>query len=94
MRQLDYAPKKLRTVRLADVKDIGLELNYRFQLKKIEMVDVIEKYLFEDSNKKSGYITVKDLIDRFDKEPFLIKDKDQALLFARYLIEDNTEVKS
>lgn len=92
MRQLDYAPKKLRTVRLADVKDIGLELNYRFQLKKIEMVDVIEKYLFEDINKKSGYITVKDLMDRFDKEPFLLKDKDQKLLFARYLIEDNTEV--
>lgn len=40
------------------------------------MVDVIEKYLFEDINKKSGYITVKDLMNRFDKEPFLLKDKD------------------
>jgi hypothetical protein len=40
------------------------------------MIDVIEKYLFEDSNKKNGFISVRDLIERFDKDPFLLKDKD------------------
>jgi hypothetical protein len=42
---LDYAPKKLRVIELADVKEIGLELNMRFRIKKIELIDIIEKVI-------------------------------------------------
>lgn len=66
MKLLDYAPKKLRTVRLADIQDTAIELNWRFQLKKIEMPDIIEKYLFDDRNKKFGSLRIRELIDRFE----------------------------
>jgi hypothetical protein len=59
MKLLDYAPKKLRTVRLADVTSIAFELNQRFQVKRIEISDVIEKYLFDDRNKKQGFLTIR-----------------------------------
>ncbi|KAM3129782.1 hypothetical protein pb186bvf_018173 [Paramecium bursaria] len=85
-----YVPKKLRTVRIQDVRDTGIELNYRFRLKKISLSDVIEQYLFDDDNKKRGQVQLKQLSQRFQQEPFLLVDQDKALLFARYLVEDNS----
>lgn len=61
----------------------------KFRLSKIEMVDIVEKYLFDDNNKKNMMVSIKDLANRFLNEPFALADDDAALLLARYLVEDN-----
>lgn len=43
---------------------IGLELNYRFRIKKIDLIDVFEKYLFDNRNKKVGEVKLKEIMDR------------------------------
>jgi hypothetical protein len=42
MLQMEYAPKKLRVIKSDNMKDIGMELNMRFRLKKSPLNDVIE----------------------------------------------------
>lgn len=66
-----------------------MELNYRLRTKKITLSDAIEKYLFDNKNKKAGEIKLKEISERLQKEPFLLIDEDSALLVARYLTEDN-----
>jgi len=73
------------------VELMGLELNYRLRTKKITLADAIEKYLFDNKNKKTGEIRLKELTERLQKEPFLLIDEDSALLVGRYLTEDNAE---
>lgn len=67
MKQLEYAPKKLRVVRTIDVQPIGAELNMRFQLRHITVVDVIDQYLFDNENRKEGSVSIKDLYQRLKK---------------------------
>ena len=55
---------------------IGLELNYRFRIKKIDLIDVFEKHLFDNRNKKVGEVKLKEIMDRVQKEPFLLGDDD------------------
>jgi hypothetical protein len=54
MKLIEYNPKKLRSVKNQHVKHLGEELNMRFQLKRKVLMIVIEQYLFDDDNKKSG----------------------------------------
>ena len=58
---MEYAPKKLRVIKFDVMKNIGVELNMRFRLKKIILIDIIEQYVFVDSNKKKGVVTIKEL---------------------------------
>lgn len=67
MKQLEYAPKKLRVVRTIDVQATGAELNMRFQLRHIVINDVIDQYLFDNENKSSGYVTIKEIHQRLLK---------------------------
>ncbi|CAD8136884.1 unnamed protein product [Paramecium pentaurelia] len=86
-----YVPKKLRAIKMNDVLHIGEELNYRFRIKKIILIDVIEQFLFDDDNKKEKKVSIKQLQKRFEKEPFMLFEQDKALMFARFLIEDNSQ---
>ena len=43
---------------------MGLELNYRLRTKKMTLADAIEKYLFDNKNKKTGEIRLKELTER------------------------------
>jgi hypothetical protein len=67
MKQLEYAPKKLRVVKTADVQPIGNELNMRFRLRRITVLDVVEQYLFDNENKKTGIISIRELYQRLRK---------------------------
>ncbi len=42
MKQIEYNPRKLRAIKTQHVKHLGEELNWRFQIKKIQLIDVIE----------------------------------------------------
>lgn len=58
-------PRKLRTLRKENVSKFAVQLNMKFRLSKIEMDDIVEKYLFDDNNKKSMMVSIKDLARRF-----------------------------
>ncbi|CAK90637.1 unnamed protein product (macronuclear) [Paramecium tetraurelia] len=86
-----YVPKKLRAIKTNDILHIGEELNYRFRVKEIILIDVIEQFLFDDDNKKEKKVSIKQLQKSFEKEPFMLFEQDKALTFARFLIEDNSQ---
>ncbi|CAK62472.1 unnamed protein product (macronuclear) [Paramecium tetraurelia] len=83
--------QKFKVIKKDDVDHLGFELNYRLRTKKITLADAIEKYLFDNKNKKTGEIKLKEISERMQKEPFLLIDEDSALLVARYLTEDNSQ---
>ncbi|CAD8147943.1 unnamed protein product [Paramecium octaurelia] len=83
--------QKFKVIKKDDVDHLGFELNYRLRTKKITLADAIEKYLFDNKNKKTGEIKLKEVSERMQKEPFLLIDEDSALLVARYLTEDNSQ---
>ncbi|CAK70710.1 unnamed protein product (macronuclear) [Paramecium tetraurelia] len=83
--------QKFKVIKKDDVDHLGLELNYRLRTKKITLPDAIERYLFDNKNKKTGEIKLKEISERLQREPFLLIDEDSALLVARYLTEDNSQ---
>ncbi|CAD8051667.1 unnamed protein product [Paramecium primaurelia] len=83
--------QKFKVIKKDDVQYLGFELNYRLRTKKITLADAIERYLFDNKNKKTGEIKLKEISERMQKEPFLLIDEDSALLVARYLTEDNSQ---
>ncbi|CAD8054863.1 unnamed protein product [Paramecium primaurelia] len=83
--------QKFKVIKKDDVEHLGLELNYRLRTKKITLPDAIERYLFDNKNKKTGEIKLKEISERLQREPFLLIDEDSALLVARYLTEDNSQ---
>lgn len=78
-------------VKLEDVKDLGLELNMRFRLRKLKLDDIIEKELFDPVIRQKGVISIKDIAVKLSDEPFELKDVEKMYLLARYLIEDNSQ---
>ncbi|CAD8146891.1 unnamed protein product [Paramecium octaurelia] len=83
--------QKFKVIKKDDVDHLGLELNYRLRTKKITLPDAMERYLFDNKNKKTGEIKLKEISERLQREPFLLIDEDSALLVARYLTEDNSQ---
>lgn len=85
------ALKRRRTVKLEDVKDLGIELNMRFRLKKLKLEHVIEDDLFDIAIRSKGCVSIGDIAVRLSNSPFELKDVEKIYLLARYLIEDNTQ---
>ncbi|KAM3147741.1 hypothetical protein pb186bvf_000069 [Paramecium bursaria] len=83
--------RRRRTVKLEDVRDLGLELNMRFRLKKLKFDQVIEEDLFDIEIKQKNCISVKDIAVRLSNSPFELKDVEKIYLLARFLVEDNTQ---
>lgn len=48
-------------ITIESMKNIGIELNMRFRLKKLGLNDVIEKFVFVDQNKKTGKVIIREL---------------------------------
>lgn len=87
----DKQVQKFKTIRIEDVQHLGMELNFRLRTKKMTLPDAMERYLFDNRNKKAGEVKLKEISDRLQREPFLLLDEDSALLVARFLCEDNNE---
>ncbi|CAD8140585.1 unnamed protein product [Paramecium pentaurelia] len=83
--------KRRRTVKQEDIKDLGLELNMRFRLRKLKLEDVVENDLIDSQIKQKGKISIKDIALKLSDRPFELKDVEKMYLLARYMIEDNTQ---
>lgn len=73
-----------------DVKDLGLELNMRFRLRKLKLEQIIENELLDPVIRDKGLISIKDIALKLSDEPFELKDVEKMYLLARYLVEDNS----
>ncbi|CAD8057371.1 unnamed protein product [Paramecium sonneborni] len=83
--------RRRRTVKQEDIKDLGLELNMRFRLRKLKLEDVVENDLFDSQIRQKGKISIKDIALKLSDRPFELKDVEKMYLLARYMIEDNTQ---
>ncbi|KAL4451026.1 hypothetical protein ABPG74_021348 [Tetrahymena malaccensis] len=81
---------KVPKVTSFDIKVIAHEIKLRLTLKAIPIVEAVKK-LFSQEVRKNSHVTIEDMRQRLQMSPFSIKAYDEALLFARYLIEDNQE---
>ena len=73
-----------------DVKDLGLELNMRFRLRKLKLEQIIENELLDPVIRDKGIVSIKDIALKLSDEPFELKDVEKMYLLARYLVEDNS----
>jgi len=73
-----------------DVKDLGLELNMRFRLRKLKLEHIIENELLDPVIRDKGIVSIKDIALKLSDEPFELKDVEKMYLLARYLVEDNS----
>lgn len=83
------APKKrLQKVRPEDVHNIGYEINLRLKAKRLTFAE-IDKAIWPNKVVKTNVISLKEMIDVLKNEPFNMANEEEAILTARYLIEDN-----
>ena len=71
--------------------ELGRELQMRMRAKKIEIEKAIEWGMLDETIKKKKSISIKEIREKLPFEPFLIKDIDVCVKFARFLVEDNEE---
>ncbi|KAL4490859.1 hypothetical protein ABPG72_008595 [Tetrahymena utriculariae] len=81
---------KVPKVTSFDIKVIAHEIKLRLTLKAIPIVEAIKK-LFSQEVRKNSHVTIDEMRQRLQMSPFSIKGYEEALLFARYLVEDNQE---
>ncbi|EAR92878.2 hypothetical protein TTHERM_00294910 (macronuclear) [Tetrahymena thermophila SB210] len=81
---------KVPKVTSFDIKVIAHEIKLRLTLKAIPIVEAVKK-LFSQEVRKNSHVTIDEMRERLQMSPFSIKVYDEALLFARYLVEDNQE---
>ncbi|CAK59118.1 unnamed protein product (macronuclear) [Paramecium tetraurelia] len=85
LQEIEFAIQKLPRVNFQDVENIGKSLKYQLMAEKIAMEDL---NTFFDQKQE---ITIEELVGILQAYPFNIQDDKQALLLARYLIEDNSQ---
>ncbi|CAD8180830.1 unnamed protein product [Paramecium pentaurelia] len=85
LQDIEYVKQKLPKVNFQDVENIGKSLKYQLMAEKITIEDINK---FFDQKQE---ITIEELVDKLQVYPFNIQDNKQALLLARYLIEDNSQ---
>ncbi|CAD8066352.1 unnamed protein product [Paramecium primaurelia] len=85
IQETEQIKQKLPRVNFCDVENIGKFLKYQLLQEKIPIEDIHSFF-----NQKQE-ITIIELVDILQAYPFNIQDNKQALLLARYLIEDNSQ---
>ncbi|CAD8191037.1 unnamed protein product [Paramecium pentaurelia] len=85
IQETEQIKQKLPRVNFCDVENIGKFLKYQLLQEKIPIEDIHSFF-----NQKQE-ITIIELVDILSAYPFNIQDNKQALLLARYLIEDNSQ---
>ncbi|CAD8195219.1 unnamed protein product [Paramecium octaurelia] len=85
IQETEQVKQKLPRVNFSDVENIGKILKYQLLSQKIPIEDI---HTFFDQKQE---ITISELVDTLSAYPFNIQDSKQALLLARYLIEDNSQ---
>jgi len=78
--------KKLKRVSPDDANDVGYELSLKLRIRRVPLEDVIKQL-----ERSGSRLSIHDLRNIFAQEPFKIKDENNALLLARYLVEPRDE---
>ena len=78
--------KKVKRVHPEIASDIGYELSLKLRIRRIRLEEILKQ--FERSGSK---LSIADLRNMLAQEPFKIKDDNNALLLARYLVEPHDE---
>jgi FtsZ-binding cell division protein ZapB len=81
--------RKLPKVKMEDVKKIGILLSLRMRAQRISY-DEAESKFFPERIASKGFVTIREVEQVLQGEPFRMTEEGQALLVARYMIEDNS----
>ena len=84
--------KMYPAVKKEDISKEAESIYYRLYSKNFSLKDALNK-LQTNNVKATKAIRIKDLIDVFINQPFLVNDYEDAKLLARYMIEDNIHNK-
>eukprot|EP01017_Pseudomicrothorax_dubius_P044132 TRINITY_DN7431_c0_g3_i6.p1 TRINITY_DN7431_c0_g3~~TRINITY_DN7431_c0_g3_i6.p1 ORF type:complete len:281 (-),score=67.45 TRINITY_DN7431_c0_g3_i6:41-883(-) len=87
--EITQAIKKIPRVKLEDINGIVQNLTLRLRNSKVPYYK-LEKVIFTEQVIKRGNISLREFDDLLKLDPFRMTDHD-ALLLARYFIEDNTQ---
>lgn len=80
-----------KRVEFDQVKQVGYELALKFRYEKLSFEDICKELMkYCDGNECLSIVKVKEAIQ---KPPFLLKEPKLIELVARYLVEDNFEIK-
>ncbi|KRX00182.1 hypothetical protein PPERSA_10681 [Pseudocohnilembus persalinus] len=80
-------------VKKQDIQALALELKMRLRSKKLTADNVLDWFVFNKNIRKKEVISIREILYKIKEDPFCIQDSRQALLLARYLVEDNKEDK-
>jgi len=78
--------KKVKRVHPEVASDLGYELSLKLRIRRVHLEEILKQ--FERSGSK---LSIHDLRSMLAQEPFKIKDENNALLLARYLVEPRDE---
>ncbi|CAK70531.1 unnamed protein product (macronuclear) [Paramecium tetraurelia] len=82
---IEVTKQKLPRVNHIDVEEIGKRLKYQLMYQQVPF-EQINQFFDQKSE-----ISIVELVDILQGAPFCMQQQKQALLLARYLIEDNTQ---
>lgn len=80
--------KLIKVVKKEEIVDIAHRLSFSLCSKNVEFKEVL-KIIRTKGSKELQKVSIKHLLSVFQKNPFCIKDYQEAQLLARYIIEDN-----
>ncbi|CAD8147620.1 unnamed protein product [Paramecium pentaurelia] len=82
---IEVTKQKLPRVNHIDVEEIGKQLKYQLMTQHVAFEQINQFFEWKSE------ISIIELVDILQGAPFCMQQQKQALLLARYLIEDNTQ---
>jgi len=89
-RQTTAPKKKMPAVKIEDVKHLGYEMNLIMRTRNMTSDD-LNNLQWPEHSQEDELVTIKETIQVLKKEPFNIKDNEDVMSIARYLIEEETQ---
>ncbi len=81
--------KKVPKVQYHEIQRLGQELNLRFKTKRLSIEEVDEILRDKGGGERRKRVSVREMAHFLMQEPFQLRDMNNALQLARYLVEDN-----
>ncbi|EGR34907.1 hypothetical protein IMG5_001360 [Ichthyophthirius multifiliis] len=80
----------VKAITTDQIQGITSEINNFLSLKKVNLDQILDQYFFTEQVKKRGTISIQEIINVLQADPFNLSDN-QSIQLSRYLIEDNTQ---
>jgi len=82
----DLKNKKLKRVTIQEVSSLGYELSLNLKIRHISLEDVLRSF-----DRHGQRISLADLKNIFSHDPFKVRDENNAILLARFIVEPQDE---